>query len=172
MDSVARSLLRPAVIGAAIAALLGTGCASSDLSNDAKITGDVVECLPPDTPAPSTVARAIWFPDARGFGSTDASPLGHVTGVLALAGDKLWFMSWNDEEHHFDMHHVIAFLPAARISVDRLGTSAMLVIQSGNLSFDSFVLMRGGQFSSDPESTQALYEKLQALRAKNPQLDQ
>ncbi len=155
----------------AVGALLAAGCASSDLSKSAETNGEVAECLPTDAPAPSAVVRAIWFPNTSSFGSTDASPLGHATGVLVLAGDKLYFMTWNDPEHHFDMRHVIDFLPALRIGVDRLGTSAMLVIQSGNLSFDSFVLMKGGQFSSDPQVTQELYEKLQALRAKNPQAD-
>jgi hypothetical protein len=151
--------------------LAGVGCASSDLSNNSEISGQVVECLPVDTPAPTVVARAIWYPNASGFGSTDASPLGHASGVLALAGDKLWFMTWNNPEHHFDMLHDIAVLTAAKISVAHLGPSAMLVVQSRNLSFDSFELMKKGHFSSDPDATQALYQKLQDLRSKNPQSD-
>ena len=158
-------------LGGAVAALLTAGCASSDLSNDAEINREVVECLPTDAPAPSMIARAIWFPNARGFGSTDASPLGHVSGVLVLADDKLWFMSWNDAERHFDVLRVIAFLRATTVAVARSGPAAMLVIQSGNLSFDSFELMKGGQFSSDPAVTQALCDKLQALRAKAPPVD-
>jgi len=149
--------------------LFCAGCVSADLSKNAGITAGVVECLPPRTPAPSAVLRAIWFPNASGFGSTDASPLGHVPGVLALAGDKLWFMGWNDREQHFDMLHVIAFLSAAKISVARLGPSAMLVVQSRNDSFDSFELMTGGELSSDPQATQALCNRLQILRSKNPQ---
>jgi hypothetical protein len=47
----------------------------------------------------------------------------------------------------------------------------MLVIQSGNLSFDSFELMNGGQFGSDPRATQELCDRLNALRARNPQAD-
>jgi len=151
--------------------LLGSGCASSDLSNSTEITSEVAECLPVDTPPPTAVARAIWFPNASGFGSTDASPLGHATGVLALAGDKLWFMVWNNPEHHFDMLHSVAVLQAAKISVARLGPSTMLVVQSRNLSFDSFELMKKGQFSSDAEATQALCDQLLVLRSKNPQSD-
>jgi hypothetical protein len=171
MRGAASSLFRPAAIGGAVAVLLACGCASSDLSGDSGIAAGVAECLPVDTPAPSAVVRAIWFPDADGFGSADASPLGHSTGVLALAGDRLWFMTWNDPEHHFDMRHVVAFLPAVSVRVSRLGTSAMLVIQSGNLSFDSFELMNGGQFGSDPRATQELCDRLNALRARNPQAD-
>ena len=131
-------------------------------------SGVLLQSLPTDAPAPSVVVRAIWYPNAHGFGSTDASPLGHVSGVLALAGDRLWFMSWNNPEHHYDVLHVIAFLPAAKIWVDRFGPSAMLVVQSQNYSFDAFELMGKGQFGSDPQATQTLYEKMQALRAKNP----
>ncbi len=135
------------------------------------VTGEVGECLPPGTPVPQVVVRAIWFPNASGYGSTDASPVGHVSGVLALAGDKLWFMAWNDPEHHYDMLRVIAFLPAESVRVTRLGTSAMLVIQSSNDIYDAFELMNGGQITSDPRLTQDLFEKLQALRAKAPQAD-
>jgi hypothetical protein len=156
---------------AALAAFLCTGCVSADLSNDAKIGGEVAECLPPGTPAPTMVVSAIWFRNANGFGSVDETGMGHVSGVLALAGDRLWFMSWNDPEHHFDMQRVVAFLPALRVEVARAGTAAMLVIQSSNRAFDSFELMNGGQIGSDPTVTQGLYEKLQVLRAKNPQQD-
>lgn len=151
----------------AIAALICAGCVSSDLSTDAKVAEEVAECLPPGTASPAAVARAIWFPNASGIGSTDALPV-HVTGVLVLAGDKLWFMAWNDPEHHYDMLHVVAVLLAENIRVDRLGTSTMLVIQSGNDSYDSYELMNGGSFGSDPKATQDLYEKLRVLRLKSP----
>jgi hypothetical protein len=128
----------------------------------------VVICLPPDTQAPSVVVRAVWFPNTNGFGSADSSPV-HSTGVLALADNKLWFMAWNNPERHYDMLHVIEFLTAEKIEVSHFGTSAMLVIQSGNDTFDSFELMNGGQFGSDPKVTQDLYENIQARRAKNPQ---
>jgi hypothetical protein len=157
-------------IGVMVGMLFGAGCASSDLSKDSTITGEVTECLPPNTPAPSAVARAIWFPNASGFASTDDSIV-HVTGVLVLAGGKLWFMAWNDPEHHFDMLHVIDVVMAENVSVGRLGTSAMLVVQSGNDSYDSFELMNAGSFGSDPKVTQELYEKLRTLRLKNPQPD-
>jgi hypothetical protein len=171
MKRNAAILLRYVARGLALAAFAGAGCVSADLSNDAKTTSEVVECLPPGTPAPSMVVSAIWFPKASGFGSADDTGMGHISGVLALAGDRLWFMSWNDPEHHFDMQHVIAFLPAMRIDVARAGTAAMLVIQSSNRSFDSFELMNGGQIGSDPTVTQDLYERLRVLRAKNPQPD-
>jgi len=69
------------------------------------------------------------------------------------------------------MRHVIAFLTAARIGVDRLGPSAMLVVQSGNLSFDGFELMNAGALGSDPKLTLDLCERLRVLRAKAPQPD-
>jgi hypothetical protein len=155
----------------ASAGLFGAGCVSADLSGDAKIASEVAECLPPGTPAPSMVASAIWFRNANGYGSVDETGMGHVSGVLALAGNKLWFMSWNDPEHHFDMQRVIAVLPALRVEVARAGAGAMLVIESGNRAFDSFELMSGGQIGSDPAATQSLYGKLQLLRERNPQPD-
>jgi hypothetical protein len=170
MRSPRPALSRLRVIIGAVAAILGAGCESSDLSKKTDVTSEVVICLPPDTPAPSAVVRAIWFPNAQGIGSTDASPV-RVTGVLALAGDRLWFMAWNNPEHHFDMLHVIAVLAAEKIGISRMGSSAMLVIQSGNDSFDSYELMNGGEFGSDPRVTQDLYDKLQALRSKHPQTD-
>lgn len=154
------------VVGA-VSALLGAGCSSSDLSKDAEITNEVVECLPADTPGPALVARAIWYPNSRGFGSTDASPLGHASGVLALADDRLWFMEWNDSLHHLDVIHVIAIASANKISVAQFGNSAMLVVESGNESFDAFELMNGGDWSSDPKATAALCAKLQAIRARD-----
>jgi hypothetical protein len=164
-------LFRIAALAAAVPAIfLATGCQSSDLSKDADIRREVVICLPPDTPAPSVVVRAVWFPNTNGFESADSSPV-HSTGVLALADNKLWFMAWNNPERHYDMLHVIEFLTAERISVSHLGTSAMLVIQSSNDSYDSFELMNGGQFGSDPKVTQELLENLKARRAKSPQQD-
>jgi hypothetical protein len=165
---MARAIPRLAGVCGAVAALLA-GCVSADLSKDAKLTGDVIECLPPSTPDPVAIARAVWFPNARGFGSADES--GHTTGVLALAGDSLWFMAWNEPEHHFDMRHVVALIPAMKVEILHLGMSALLVVQSGNHSFDSFELMNGGQLGSDPTQTRDLYEKVRALREKNPQPD-
>jgi hypothetical protein len=156
---------------AAIAALLGAGCVSADLSNNDKVRGEVFECLPPGTPGPSAVERAIWFPNASGFGSADNTGMGHVNGVIALAGDSLWFMSWSDQEHQFQMEHVIAVLMAMKVEVDHAGTASMLVVESGNRSFDSFELMTGGQISSDSKATQDLCDRIQALRAKNPEPD-
>jgi len=171
MATLASNLCRFAGLGGAVAALLAAGCASSDLASDSKTMGGVVECLPPGTPAPLQVARAIWFPYSSGFRSADSSPEVHVTGVLVLAGSKLWFMAWNDPERHFDMVHLIDFQAAEKVRVDHFGTSAMLVIQSGNDSYDSFELMGGGQFASDPKATQELFEKLKALRSNPPQPD-
>jgi hypothetical protein len=148
-------------MGGAAAALLAAGCVSSDLSKDAETTEEVVECLPTNAPAPTVVARAIWYPHASGFGSAEA----HETGVLVLAGRRLWFMEWNGPGHHFEVERVIDAVQAVSIGVSRFGTSAMLVIQSGNLSFDSFELMNGGELGSDPQATQALYQRIQALRA-------
>jgi hypothetical protein len=156
--------LAPAL--AAAAALAAAGCVSSDLSRDAETTGEVAECLPTDTPAPTSVARAIWYPHASGFESSE----GHETGVLALAGGKLWFMEWNDAGQHLDMEHVIDVLHASAIKVVHFGTSSMLVVQSGNESFDSFELMNGGEIGSDPRATEALCDRLQALQATGAQL--
>ena len=156
-----------------LAALLvaGPGCVSSDLSKNAETNASVLECLPPGTPAPLVVVRAFWFPKARGFGSTDASELGHAAGALALAGDRLWFMAWNHEEHHFDMLHDIDVASTQDISVVHLGSSTMLVVESHNQSFDSFELMNGGQFGTDPAATQALFASLQQIRSRHPQGD-
>jgi hypothetical protein len=160
-----------AVLCSVAVGLFGAGCVSADLSGDAKIEGEVAECLPPGTPAPSMIASAIWFRNANGYGSVDETGMGHVSGVLALAGNNLWFMSWNDPEHHFDMQRVIGVLPALRVEVARAGAGAMLVVESGNRAFDSFELMSGGQIGSDPSATQSLYAKIQLLREKNPQPD-
>ena len=153
-----------------LAALLGAGCASADLSGDADVRREVAICLPPDTPMPAQVVRAVWFPNWSGLGSTDSSPV-HMTGVLALAGDRLWFMSWNDGEHHFDMQHSIDCLQAQKVAVDSVGPSSMLVIQSGNDLYDSFQLMNRGQFASDPASTREFCARIEALRARKPRTD-
>ena len=156
------------MVSMAIVALAGSGCVSSDLSKNAETAASVQECLPPGTPAPLHLVRAFWFPKARGFGSTDASELGHAAGVLALAGDKLWFMAWDGEEHHYDMLHDIDVATTQDLSVVHLGSSTMLVVESHNQSFDSFELMNGGQFGTDPVGTEALFKDLQAIRAKHP----
>jgi hypothetical protein len=152
-------------------ALLAPGCASSDVSKDAKVRDEVVLALPTDAPAPEQVSRAIWFPNGSGFGSSDWSPLGHPAGVLVLAGDRLWFMTWNDHEHHYDVQRSIDFIAAARLAVAHLGTASMLVVQAGNNALDAFELMEGGEVGSDPKATQALYERLQDLRARHPAQD-
>jgi len=170
MGPVVSTLCRFGGIAGAAAALLGAGCASSDLSQKPETTSEVVEALPTDSPAPTEIVRAVWFPNSSGFGSTDASPLGHSSGVLALAGDSLFFLAWNGPEHHYDVLHVIAIPKMTTVTVAHAGPLAMLVIQSSNLSFDSFELMKGGQFISDPPATQELCDKLQALLAKVPPL--
>ena len=171
MGAVACNFRRLGLVGAAGAAALGAGCASSNLTDNATVTSQVAEGLPVGTPAPSMIARAIWFPKASGAATANDSPLEHATGVLALAGDKLWFLEWNEMLRAYDVRQSIAFLQANRISVAHFGSSAMLVIESGNLSFDAFELMRGGSLVSDPETTEAFCAKLQDLRAKNPPPD-
>jgi hypothetical protein len=166
--SILRRFMAPL---AAVAALLGAGCVSADLSGNAKVRSEVFECLPPGTPGPSVVERAIWFPNASGFSSADNTGMGHVSGVVALAGDRLWFMSWNDQEHQFQMEHDIPIFLAMKVEVDQAGTTSMLVVESGNRSFDSFELMTGGQISSDSRATQDLCDRIQALRAKHPEQD-
>ena len=164
MRALASTLRRLGAAGAIACA----GCASSDLAGDAKVAGEVAECLPTDAPAPSMVVRAIWFPNASGFGSTQ---MGHVPGVLALAGGNLFFMAWNGPERHFDMVHVVSVLTAARVDVARLGPSAMLAVQSRNLSNDSFQPMSASGIGSDPRATQELYERIQDLRSRSPRPD-
>jgi hypothetical protein len=150
--------------GGAAAAVLAAGCVSSDLSKDADTAGEVAECLPTDTPPPTVIARAIWYPHASGFGSADE----HESGVIAVAGHKLWFLEWNGQGKHFDVEHVIDVRQAASLGVVRFGTSAMLVVQSGNLAFDSYELMKGGDVATDPQATQALCDQLGALRDQGP----
>jgi hypothetical protein len=147
-------------------ALLLWGCASSDLSGDASINEEVAICLPPGTGELAQVNRAMWFPNAGGVASTDSSIV-HVSGVLALAGTKLWYMAWNDHEHHFDMLHTVDLIQAERVFIDRLGTSTMLVVRSGNDLLDSFQLMDKGELASDTKATGELLAKIEALRARN-----
>ena len=154
--------------GLAAAALLGAGCASANLSDNAKIASEVMVGLPVGTPAPSLVARAIWFPKANGHNSVDASPLGHMSGVLALAGDKLWFLVWNDALQAYDTQQSISLIRAANVSVVHYGSSVMLVVESWNMSFDSFELMDASRLASDEKTTEAFYRAIQAFRAKNP----
>jgi hypothetical protein len=151
--------------------LASAGCISADLSKDAKANSQVTECLPPGTPAPVMIASAIWFPHASGFASADETGMGHLQGILALAGDKLWFMTWNDTIHAYDMQHVVDFVPALKVDVEHALTATMLVIQSGNRSFDGFELMNGGRLGSDPAATQDLYGKIRDIRAKHPPAD-
>lgn len=166
--TLAAGMHRLAPAALLLAALLAGGCASSDLSKDARIEDEVAICLPPGTPPPAQVARAMWYPNSSGIGSTDASIV-RASGVLVLAGKKLWFMSWNDHEHHFDMLHDVDLVMARRVSVDRMGPSAVLVVESGNDLSDSFQLMDKGELASDAKATQELCERIQALRARNPQ---
>lgn len=157
-------------LAAAAALLSGAGgCASSDVSKNPEIASEVQEALPTDVPAPVMVARAMWFPNSSGFGSTGDTTLGRASGVLALAGNQLWFLAWDDQEKHFDVLRTVDFLSAASLRVDRLGPARLLVIQEKNLGFDAFELMRAGAFASDGPATEALYAKLEALRAANPQ---
>jgi hypothetical protein len=162
---------RLALVAGVASALLTAGCASSDLSANAKVGNEVAEALPTGTPAPDLVARAIWYPKAEGPGAADSTPIGHAVGVLALAGDHLWFLVWNDALGGYDTIQSLPVLTARRISFARFGSEVMLVVESRNLSFDSFELMKGGQFVSDPETTRELYERLAGLRARNPQPD-
>jgi hypothetical protein len=162
----------PTFAGAiACALLLGSGCVSADLSGDAKVAGEVAECLPPGTPAPSVVARAVWFPNADGFRTADETGMGRMVGVLALAGNRLWFMAWDDTVHQYSMRHVVEVLPAARVEVAHLGTASMLVVESHNRSFDSYELMYGQELGSDTRSTQDLCDRIQALRLRHPDPD-
>lgn len=156
----------PALAGLALA--LGAGCASSDLSKSTEINDQVVEALPVGTPAPADIERALWFPNANGMVGPDATPLGRASGVLVLAGDQLFFMAWNDSLKAYDVLHTIAVPPAIKFEVARMGMSTMLVVESKSMQFDSFELMRGGQFAADPEKTEALCAKLKEVKAKNP----
>ncbi len=143
-------------------------CASSDLSKNQDTASEVAISLPPGTSAPTQIMRAMWFPGANGFGSVDTGALGHESGVLALADNKLWFLSWNGEEKHYDMDHMIDVTTVADLKLSRLGASLMLVVQSRNLGYDAFTLMGTGQIQSDPTLTSDLLTQLQAIRAKDP----
>jgi len=167
-------LHRPLRVLAAVAAaavILGAGCLSADLSKDAKVNAGVLECLPPGTKAPTSVARAVWFPNASGFESADNTGRGYMTGVVALAGNRLWFMTWDETLKQYEMRHVVEVLPAIRVEVVRGGTASMLVVQSRNRSFDGYELMNGGQMGSDSEATRSLCDSIQALRLKSPEPD-
>jgi hypothetical protein len=78
-------------------------------------------------------------------------------------------MAWNDHEHHFDMLHSVDLVEAEKVSMDRFGTSTMLVVRSGNDLLDSFQLMGQGNMASDTKATEALLAKIEALRARKPQ---
>jgi hypothetical protein len=158
-----------AFLAAAGLALVLSGCVSSDVSGDAKTRDEVVLALPTNVPAPDRILRAIWFPNGSSFEGGDWSPLGHPVGVLVLAGKRLWFLTWNSEERHFDVQRTLTFLTAERVSVTRLGGASMLVVESGNRASDAFELMEGGQVASDPKTTQELCDQMQAIRARTPQ---
>ena len=156
---------------AALAGLLGAGCVSADLSRDSKVTAGVIECLPPGTKAPLAIERAVWFPNASGFESADNTGRGYQTGVVALAGNRLWFMVWDETLRQFDMRHVVEVLPAIKVEVVHAGTAEMLVVQSRNRSFDGYELMNGGELGSDSGATRALCDRIRALRLKYPDPD-
>jgi hypothetical protein len=157
-------------VGLLAAILALAGCASSDLTKNDNTASEVAISLPPGTSAPTLIVRAIWSPGASGFGSVD-SMLVHESGVLALADDKLWFLSWDGDEKHYDMDHMIDVETINDAHVSRLGASLMLVVQSHNLSYDGFTLMGTGQIQSDPGSTQGLLDRLKAIRAAHPDKD-
>jgi len=161
------SRLRALAAAGVLAALLAGGCVSSDVSRDLRLGAQVAEGLPVGTPAPSMVVRAFWFPKANGAGSTGAA----LKGVLALAGDHLYFLAWNDQLNTYDTEQSVAFLPAIKVEVVRNGLTPLLVVESKNMSFDAFELMQGGSVVPDAATTQALCERLQELRAKNQPAD-
>jgi hypothetical protein len=153
---------------AAIATFVMSGCATSDVSSDQKIMDEVAECLPPRTPAPTLVSRAIWFPHARGVGAVESWNTGYGSGVLAWADGQLWFMMWNDVEKHYDMQCVLALRTASRVYLDGSLGSVVLVIQSQNLSSDAFKLMGRGNLRSDPQRTREWLAAIEAWRAQHP----
>lgn len=172
MGALAAALsLNAWTVAAAMAALLG-GCASADLSKSGKIQDQVVEGLPVGTPQPSFVARAIWYPKADGAGTTDTSNVGGITGVVALAGDSLWFLEWNQVLRGYDTLRSLEIIPAIRVSVVHSGLIDMLVVESKDMSFDSFELMRQGQFAPDPQTTRELCDLIRDYRAKHPPPDE
>jgi len=163
--------MRLLAVAAAVAGFMAEGCLSADLSKDAKVSAGVAECLPPGTKAPVAVARAVWFPNASGFESADNTGRGYQTGVVALAGNRLWFMVWDESLRQFDMRHVVEVLTAMKVEVVHSGTAEMLVVQSRNRSFDGYELMNGGELGSDSGATRALCDRIQALRIKYPDPD-
>ena len=153
-------------IGLALVLALA-GCASSDLSKNDNTASEVAIALPPGTGTPVQILRAIWFPGASGYGSVD-STIAHESGVLVLADDKLWFLSWDGDEKHYDMDHSIDVTTVASLKTSRLGASLMLVVQSRNLASDGFTLMGTANIQSDPTITTDLLAKLRAIRAAHP----
>lgn len=153
---------------AALVTLVGAGCATSDVSSDQKTMDEVMECLPPRTPTPTLVSRAIWFPHARGVGAVESWNTGYGSGVLAWSDGQLWFMMWNDAEKHYDMESVIPVRTAQRVYLDGLFGGLVLVVESQNLSFDAFKLMGRGNIRSDPARTREWLAAIQAWRAQHP----
>jgi len=153
-----------------VAGLL-SGCLHADISKSKSATDQVQDCLPPGTPTPSHIVRAIWFPGANGMASADDNGMGHLSGVIALCGPKLYFMTYDDAEKHYDMQHVIDVSTAHDVRVNRVAGSLLLVVQSRNLAFDGFTLMGAANLGTDSDMTQQLCTELQAIRAKNPDKD-
>jgi hypothetical protein len=151
-----------------VAILLVGGCATSDVSSDQKIMDGVIECLPPRTPAPTLVSRAIWFPHARGISAVESWNTGYGSGMLAWADGQLWFMMWNDAEKHYDMQCVLPLRTANRVYLDGALGSLVLVVQSQNLSSDAFKLMGRGNIRSDPQRTREWLAAIEAWRAAHP----
>ena len=148
-----------------------SGCLHADITKNSQKAGEVADCLPPGTPAPTHIVRAIWFPGANGMESPDSNGTFHMSGVIALAGTKLYFMSYDDAERHYDMQHVIDVLSAHDVRVNKQGGDLLLVIQSRNLGFDAFTLMGAANMGSDSDMTQQLATELQAIKDKNPDKD-
>ena len=166
-----QSLVQAICFAAATTALLVAGCASSDLSQDAKLQGQIAEGLPVGTPSPEMMVRAIWYPKAEGAGSTELSPVRPIVGVLALAGDHLYFLEWNDTLLAYDTRIDIDVGSTIKVAAVQSGLSPMLVVESKNLSFDSFELMKAGQFAPDWDTTSELCKKLQDIRSRTPPVD-
>lgn len=162
------SLLSLVALG--LAALL-SGCLHADISRNKEQASDVADCLPPGTPAPSHIIRAIWFPAANGLSAANDNGMGHLSGVVALSGTKLYFMTYDDTEKHYDMQHVIDIWTAHDIRVNSMAGSLLLVIQSRSRAFDAFQMMGAANMGTDTDMTQELCTDLQAIRAKNPDKD-
>jgi hypothetical protein len=161
-------LQRGVLVLAALTSLVVAGCATSDVSSDQKLMNEVMECLPPRTPTPTLVSRAIWFPHARGVGAVESWNTGYGSGVLAWSDGQLWFMMWNEPEKHYDMESVIPVRTAQRVYLDGLFGGLVLVVESQNLSFDAFKLMGRGNIRSDPERTREWLAAIEAWRAQHP----